>query len=155
MINYGSVAVHSVHYGGTAQSAFKSGALLKGGRGWLGRLVVNDNSAPIFILKAIPPPPPFVGNGLPGLCCLYCRKPARVSERCGEFTAPTSSLPPIMTRIQMKNPGVTKAIVAASRYRCEFHNPKSRHGDWNDHKNELVKKWEAIGMSTNNCDGSV
>ena len=41
------------------------------------------------------------------------------------------------------NPGVTKAIDAASRYRCELLIPSS-HGDWNDHKNELVKKWEAV-----------
>lgn len=139
---YGSVqSIQYIMPDGTKR--FKSGALLKGGRYWLGGLVVNGKT--VFIAE---------GYATAATVREITGCPVRVAFTAGNLREVAESVRSEFPRARIiiaadndanteGNPGVTKAIDAASRYRCELLIPSS-HGDWNDHKDELVKKWEAV-----------
>ena len=139
---YGSVqSIQYIMPDGTER--FKSGALLKGGRYWLGGLVVNDKT--IFIAEGYATAATVREvTGCPVCVAFTAGNLREVSESVrSEFPRARIIIAADNDANTDGNPGVTKAIDAASRYRCELLIPSS-HGDWNDHKNELVKKWEAV-----------
>jgi len=122
---------------------FKSGGLLKGGRYWLGGHLINDGT--VFIAEGYATAATVREvTGCPVCVAFTAGNLREVTEsvRC-EFPRSRIIIAADNDANTDGNPGLSKALDAARRYRAEILIP-STNGDWNDHKDELAEQWKVM-----------
>ena len=145
------IPIHD-QYGGTQSlqfimpdgtKRFKSGGLLKGGRYWLGGHLINDGT--VFIAEGYATAATVREvTGCPVCVAFTAGNLREVTEsvRC-EFPRSRIIIAADNDANTDGNPGLSKALDAARRYRAEILIP-STNGDWNDHKDELAEQWKVM-----------